>query len=237
MTTADHQTSTDLVSGGQLSQLPAFTWGPYVSPRRNPANLVTACGFIMGIVIIALAQRGYILVASAFVAGATITDLLDGTIARATGTDKLPYPVGHQLDFVSDTTWAALGGAAILYYGQLHTLPVIGPVVVIGWCLAGAFRLVRYTVMGHSDNNYLGCPAPLAADIVVIVAVLNVTLIRVSVILTAILAVALSVAMLSWFRLPTWSAFGRQISDRVVAWTVVREFIARATTSKSGDDA
>jgi phosphatidylserine synthase len=216
---------------------PDFRWKPYVHPVHNPANWLTFAGFVSGAGALGLAQHRLLFWTVMSMMFSTVMDLADGTIARLTGTVDLPYKFGHVLDFAADLVWAVGGGAAMMYYGQLHSLHLAGVAVALIWCVCGMARLARYTVMGHSDDGYyIGCPAPLAADIMIIAIMINTYVVKFSALITAGLAVALSVAMVSWFQLPNWATCGANISNRVVSWEIGRRFNELLSSTTSGGD-
>jgi phosphatidylserine synthase len=155
---------------GRVDPDPAVSFRPHL----NPANIITTAGLAAGLTAGLLAvSGGYHLSGWALwrVTGliglAVAADLADGTVARATGSDQDPF--GHGLDSLADTASFAVIPAMAVYLAQLHRVPVAGFTAALLWGICGTGRLARYLRRGHQPG-YIGCPAPLAALVLMLLA-------------------------------------------------------------------
>lgn len=172
---------------------PDVRWRPYL----NVANFVTTFGFVCGITACYEAVSRNLPVAGALILVAAASDVADGIIARRTGTAG---PFGDGLDSLSDLVSFGTAPAAMLFYTQLGTIPVAGALIAIAWCVATLWRLALYMVRGHQPD-YVGCPAPVAAGIITVVA-----LARPGVLVISGFSIALAIIMVCTIRFPGWHA-------------------------------
>lgn len=166
-------------------------WRPYL----NVANFVTTVGFVCGIAACYEAVAKDLPAAAALILVAAVTDVADGIIARRTGTAG---PFGDGLDSLSDLVCFGAAPAAMIFYTQLGTVPVAGAIIAIAWCVTTKWRLALYMVRGHQPD-YVGCPAPVAASIITVVA-----LARPGVPVISAFAIALAIVMVCKLRFPGW---------------------------------
>ncbi len=147
------------------------------------ANLLTlgnaVCGFI-AIALMATADRGQaglpleIKWAAWLIFLGMVFDMLDGRVARSTGTTS---ELGAQLDTLADMI--TFGAAPALIVLRMHDLPQVWPGHVpdwILWCFCTAYflgavlRLARFTVENVPDESahlcFKGIPSPGAAGMV-----------------------------------------------------------------------
>jgi len=135
-----------------------------MSSLLQKKDYITLCGAAFGflaVVATVIGTRSFIVLGFVFVFCALITDMLDGYVARKTGTAN---EIGTQIDSLSDSL--SFGVApAILTFQSFRTGGVYDIFIAIG-CICfviGAFlRLARFNL---SDNNaeYTGVPTPLTA--------------------------------------------------------------------------
>jgi CDP-diacylglycerol--serine O-phosphatidyltransferase len=96
---------------------------------------------------------------------ATIFDVLDGKVAKLTGTSS---DFGMRLDTFADATTFGLAPAILIFCTYLSPLRLIPP---LGWIACGSyftaavFRLARYNVqsMAAPSFGFVGVPTPTAA--------------------------------------------------------------------------
>jgi CDP-diacylglycerol--serine O-phosphatidyltransferase len=180
-------------------------------PHMNPANFITSTGLAAGWAAgILAASQGTALAGwrlwliAGLVMAAVAADLADGSVARRTG--SAAHPFGHGLDSISDGITCTVPAGLAAYLAVLHRVPVAGFLAVLLWGLCVAWRLARYMVRGHQPY-YVGCPAPLAALILVLLVALQAGAYPV---LAA--AFGLGALMVSTIRIPT-------LADAVTAVT------------------
>ena len=93
---------------------------------------------------------------------AIVLDLLDGRIARLTGTTS---EFGAQLDSLSDSISFGVAPALLAFRWALVTVPRVGWLAAFLFLVCGVLRLARFNVQRHVvDGRYfVGLPIPAAA--------------------------------------------------------------------------
>jgi len=93
---------------------------------------------------------------------AILLDVLDGRIARMTGTTS---EFGAELDSLADVVSFGVAPALLAYSWGFATLPRVGWLVAFLFIVCGALRLARFNVQKSSvDGRYfVGLPIPAAA--------------------------------------------------------------------------
>ena len=141
--------------------------------RYLAPNLITSLGILCGLLSVAASVDGRYYDAGWFIIYASLTDRLDGLVARTLrGTSEL----GVQLDSLADLItfgiapatllYASLGGAPELPFhdgaGRLYLM-----VAAAAWVLSACFRLARYNISMEVDDRkpviFFGVPTTLAA--------------------------------------------------------------------------
>lgn len=127
------------------------------------ANVITATGALLGLAGILLAARGAAFAAIACGALALPCDVLDGWVARRTGTTSA---FGAQLDTLADaTSFAVLPAATALALG----VPAWVLVPAASYAMAGLLRLARFGVVGLSSaggvDRFEGMPSSVSAGL------------------------------------------------------------------------
>ena len=112
-------------------------------------NLFTTCALFCGYyaVIAAMDQR-YMHAALAILV-ATVMDMLDGRVARLTGTQS---EFGHQYDSLTDLISFGVAPAVLLYQWSLHSLGKFGWVISFLYAATAALRLARYNVQTSTGS-------------------------------------------------------------------------------------
>jgi CDP-diacylglycerol--serine O-phosphatidyltransferase len=141
-----------------------------VTPRRRAfpivehaglANAITATSVLLGVSGVFLAARGAAVLAVACGALALPCDVLDGLVARRTGTSSA---FGAQLDTLADaTSFCLLPAATALALG----VPAWVLVPAAFYAVTGVLRLARFAVVGTSNadgrERFEGLPTAVAA--------------------------------------------------------------------------
>jgi CDP-diacylglycerol--serine O-phosphatidyltransferase len=147
--------------------------GPLERRNRTPRGfrrgisilpaLFTIGNLLMGFRAIILTLQGHYGSAAVFIGIAIVLDLLDGRIARLTGTAS---EFGGELDSLADVISFGVAPAVLLYrWGFEATMPRQGWVVAFVFVTCGTLRLARFNVQRHVvDSRYfVGLPIPAAA--------------------------------------------------------------------------
>jgi CDP-diacylglycerol--serine O-phosphatidyltransferase len=109
------------------------------------------------------AMRGDYETAAPFIAFAVILDMLDGRIARMTGTTS---PFGLQFDSLADVISFGMAPAILTFSWGLAPLGRLGWAAGFLFVTAGAIRLARFNIQGSTDKRYfVGMPIPAAAGV------------------------------------------------------------------------
>jgi CDP-diacylglycerol--serine O-phosphatidyltransferase len=92
----------------------------------------------------------------------SLFDLVDGRVARLTGTQS---SFGEQFDSISDVVSFGVAPAFIFYHHFLHNLGRPGIILAMLFLLCGALRLARFNanIDKISSNYFQGLPIPVGA--------------------------------------------------------------------------
>jgi CDP-diacylglycerol--serine O-phosphatidyltransferase len=149
-----------------LTPAPRPSRGIYLLP-----NLFTTGGLFAGFYAIIAASSGNYVQACIAVFVAGLMDLLDGRIARLTGTQS---EFGVQYDSLADLVSFGMAPALVMYHWSLSSLKLLGPNWgKVGWAAAflyaacAALRLARFnTQVGVIDKRwFVGLASPAAAAV------------------------------------------------------------------------
>jgi len=143
--------------------------------------------------------------AAPLILGAIVLDMLDGRIARLTGTTS---EFGAELDSLSDVISFGVAPALLAYRWGFEAVPRAGWLAAFLFLMCGALRLARFNVQKHVvDGRYfVGLPIPAAAgQMAAVVYVLPEPLEgRTLAVLTAAGVIALGFLMVSTLRYPSF---------------------------------
>lgn len=116
------------------------------------------CGFLA----ILSAFDGNVTTACWLVILAGFLDVLDGKIARLSGTTS---QFGVELDSLADFLSFGVAPAVIVHSIQLVNMGKWGWLISVVYIMAASFRLARYNVLADSDEkqDFMGLPVPIAA--------------------------------------------------------------------------
>jgi CDP-diacylglycerol---serine O-phosphatidyltransferase len=135
--------------------------------RRGVAilpSLFTLANVFCGWSCIVYAMHGDLQRAAPFIGVAMVLDILDGRIARLTGTSS---EFGVQLDSLADVVSFGMAPAVLAYAWGLAPLGRVGWAVGFLFVTCAALRLARFNIQhGHTDKRYfVGLASPAAAAI------------------------------------------------------------------------
>ena len=128
-------------------------------------DYITLAGTAMGILALICAVMGtryFIALGFFFISFSLGTDLLDGYIARKTGTGN---KFGIELDSLSDSLTFGIA-PSILAFQAFKTGSLFDIILIVG-CICFAFgailRLARFNITTEDTPGYVGVPTPLSA--------------------------------------------------------------------------
>jgi len=142
-------------------------------PRRNRLrrgvyllpSLLTMGNMFCGYACVVYAMRGEYETAAPFIGFAIILDMLDGRIARMTGTTSA---FGVEFDSLADVISFGVAPAILSFAWGLSSLGRLGWAAGFLFVAAAAMRLARFNIQsaGGGDKRYfVGLPSPAAAAI------------------------------------------------------------------------
>jgi CDP-diacylglycerol---serine O-phosphatidyltransferase len=128
-------------------------------------SLFTMANLFCGYACVVYAMRGEYETAAPFIGLAIVLDMLDGRIARLTGTST---DFGLQFDSLADVISFGIAPAILSFAWGLESLGRLGWAAGFVFVTAAAMRLARFNIQspGGSDKRYfVGMPSPAAAAI------------------------------------------------------------------------
>jgi CDP-diacylglycerol--serine O-phosphatidyltransferase len=136
-----------------------FRRGVYLLP-----SLFTLGNLFCGYACIVYAMRGEYETAAPFIGLAIVLDMLDGRIARMTGTAS---PFGVEFDSLADVVSFGVAPAILSFGWGLSPLGRLGWAAGFMFVTAAAMRLARFNISaGGGDKRYfVGMPSPAAAAV------------------------------------------------------------------------
>jgi CDP-diacylglycerol--serine O-phosphatidyltransferase len=109
--------------------------------------------------LIATAKGGFIEAAYCILIAA-LMDMLDGRIARFSGTSS---EIGFQLDSLADAISFCIAPAFLAYMWQLERLGFVGFIAIFLYITCGLIRLARFNVIHSAVTHYItGLPSTVA---------------------------------------------------------------------------
>ena len=133
--------------------------------RRGVAilpSLFTTGNLFLGFWSIIKSIDGQFAAAAPMLGGAVILDMLDGRIARLTGTQS---DFGAELDSLADAVSFGVAPALLAYGWALYVLPRAGWTAAFLFLVCGVLRLARFNVQKNVVDSrfFVGLPIPAAA--------------------------------------------------------------------------
>jgi CDP-diacylglycerol--serine O-phosphatidyltransferase len=178
-----------------------------MSRQFTIANLVTSASLVTGLAALLEATRTGVPLSHArlwlvfgLITTAAILDAVDGPLARRLQTTGR---FGGELDSLADMVAFGVAPAVAVYFSALHKVPVLGLLICAGFCLCAAWRLARFSLCSRR-NSFVGCPVPLAAVILGLLAALEPSFAS-----TLLATVILSGLMVTTVPFPTWCGVHR----------------------------
>jgi CDP-diacylglycerol--serine O-phosphatidyltransferase len=120
-------------------------------------SLFTVANMFCGFLSIIESTRGHFERAAVLLLVAIFADVLDGRIARLTGTATA---FGEAYDSLADVVSFGAAPALLAYQWGLSEVHRIGMAVVFLFLVAGSIRLARFNVHNHNSSDFIGLPIP-----------------------------------------------------------------------------
>ena len=153
----------------RVTPQPARSSEPVASrqPRRGVAllpSLFTLGNMFCGYACVIYAMRGEYDTAAPFIGIAIVLDMLDGRIARLTGTAS---EFGVQFDSMADVISFGMAPAALTFAWGLSSLGRLGWAAAFLFVTGAALRLARFNIQTASVDKrfFVGLPSPAAAGV------------------------------------------------------------------------
>ena len=130
-------------------------------------NLITTAGLLFGFWSLVLASRGRFELSALAIFLATVCDMLDGRIARAT---RSTSRFGTEYDSISDAISFGVAPAFLMYQWALAPLGPRGWLVAAIFPVCAALRLARFNVaqQDREQTRYQGLPSTFAGGMVAV---------------------------------------------------------------------
>jgi len=126
-------------------------------------SLFTVANLFCGWACVVHAMRGEFHTAAPFIGFAIVLDMLDGRIARLTGSTS---KFGVEFDSLADLISFGMAPAALTFQWGLVPLGRLGWGVGFVYLAAAAVRLARFNIQRVADKRYfVGMPSPAAAGV------------------------------------------------------------------------
>jgi CDP-diacylglycerol---serine O-phosphatidyltransferase len=148
------------IGGRKAERRPRLRRGVYLLP-----SLFTMGNMFCGYLCILYAIRGEFAVAAPFIGVAVVLDMLDGRIARMTGTATA---FGVEFDSLADVISFGIAPAVLTFMWGLQPLQRLGWAVGFIYLSAAALRLARFniqSVKSTDKRHFVGMPSPAAAAV------------------------------------------------------------------------
>jgi CDP-diacylglycerol--serine O-phosphatidyltransferase len=136
-----------------------FRRGVYIIP-----SLFTLANLFCGYACVVYAMRGEYATAAPFIGFAIVLDMLDGRIARMTGTSS---EFGLQFDSLADVISFGMAPAILSFAWGLSSLGRLGWAAAFLFVTAAALRLARFNIQAPTGDKryFVGMPSPAAAAV------------------------------------------------------------------------
>ena len=135
--------------------------GAYLLP-----SLFTLTHMFCGYACVVYAMRNEYATAAPFIGIAIVLDMLDGLVARMTGTAS---NFGAELDSLADIISFGMAPAILAFSWGLQSLGRLGWLAGFLFVTAAALRLARFNIQIHAGGDkryFIGLPSPAAAAII-----------------------------------------------------------------------
>jgi CDP-diacylglycerol--serine O-phosphatidyltransferase len=168
--------------------------GYYVIP-----SLFTVANIFCGFLSIIASSRDQYERAAVLILVAIFADVLDGRIARLTGTAT---QFGEEFDSLADVVSFGMAPALLAFKWGLWEVPRVGMAVAFLFLVAGSIRLARFSSADHDSTNFVGLPIPAGAGAISMLVLMSPTPVTYSAFIPVVVAFVLGLSLLMVSNLP-----------------------------------
>ncbi len=168
--------------------------GYYVIP-----SLFTVANIFCGFLSIIASSRDQYERAAVLILVAIFADVLDGRIARLTGTTT---QFGEEFDSLADVVSFGMAPALLAFKWGLWEVPRVGMAVAFLFLVAGSIRLARFSSADHDSTNFVGLPIPAGAGAISMLVLMSPTPVTFSAFIPVVVAFVLGLSLLMVSNLP-----------------------------------
>ena len=180
------------VNGGETT--PGKRRGFYLIP-----SLFTVANIFCGFLSIVASSRGQFERASILILIAIFADVLDGRIARLTGTVT---QFGEEFDSLADVTSFGVAPALLAFQWGLWEVPRVGMAVAFLFLVAGSIRLARFSATDNDSLDFIGLPIPAGAGSIAMLVLTSPTPVTHPALIPVVVAFVLGLSLLMVSNLP-----------------------------------
>jgi CDP-diacylglycerol--serine O-phosphatidyltransferase len=168
--------------------------GFYVIP-----SLFTVANMFCGFLSIIESTRGHFERSAVLLLVAIFADVLDGRIARLTGTATA---FGEAYDSLADVVSFGVAPALLAYQWGLSEVHRVGMAVVFLFLVAGSIRLARFNAKSHESLDFIGLPIPAGAGSIAMLVLMSPTPVTHPAFIPVVAAFVLALSLLMVSNLP-----------------------------------
>ncbi|MCJ7755582.1 MAG: CDP-diacylglycerol--serine O-phosphatidyltransferase [Thermoanaerobaculales bacterium] len=168
--------------------------GFYVIP-----SLFTVANMFCGFLSIIESTRGHFERSAVLLLLAIFADVLDGRIARLTGTATA---FGEAYDSLADVVSFGVAPALLAYQWGLSEVHRVGMAVVFLFLVAGSIRLARFNAKSHDSLDFIGLPIPAGAGSIAMLVLMSPTPVTHPAFIPVVAAFVLALSLLMVSNLP-----------------------------------
>jgi len=168
--------------------------GFYVIP-----SLFTVANIFCGFLSIIASSRGQFERSAVLILVAIFADVLDGRIARLTGTATR---FGEEFDSLADVVSFGVAPALLAFQWGLWEVPRVGMAVAFLFLVAGSIRLARFSSSQHDSLDFIGLPIPAGAGSIAMLVLLSPTPVTYPAFIPVVVAFVFGLSLLMVSNLP-----------------------------------
>ncbi len=173
---------------------PRLRRGIYLIP-----SLFTVANVLGGFMSMVSSSQGYMERAAILILAAIFADVLDGRIARLTGTTS---SFGEAYDSLADVVSFGAAPALLAFHWGLWQQPRLGTSVAFLFLVAGSIRLARFNSTAHDPHRFSGLPIPAGAGAIALLVLVSPTPVRHPAFIPVVVGFVLALSLLMVSSLP-----------------------------------
>jgi CDP-diacylglycerol--serine O-phosphatidyltransferase len=162
-------------------------------------SLFTVANMFFGFLSIIESTRGHFERSAVLLLVAIFADVLDGRIARLTGTTTA---FGEAYDSLADVVSFGAAPALLAYQWGLSEVHRVGMAVVFLFLVAGSIRLARFKVHSNGSSDFIGLPIPAGAGAIAMLVLMSPTPVTHPAFIPVVAAFVLALSLLMVSNLP-----------------------------------